>query len=135
MKAITYYEQLSDSMTVEELHQEFIEVLNAYGQVDGSTISNALFELSERQWNTFEKAEVGLQRDIGRLLITIWDDRDVDRAETLLGVVARLGLVGVLKQLQNRDPSLFSAEVLKAVKDAVSEFGPTVEDPYSGLKN
>lgn len=135
MKTIDYYEDLPDSISQEELNQEFAEVLAANLKNDADLVSEALFALSERQWNTYELAESQLRVDVSALVFKLWDDDDANRAELLLGVISRMGLGEVLRQLRSKDLSSFSSDVRNALAEAISEFGDTVDDPFSGMKN
>ena len=134
MKTLVYYEDLPDSMTCDQLRDEFVQILAADTRSEAALISEALFALSERQWNTCKLADEQLRADISMVVLRLWDDQDADRAATLLGITSRLGLGVVLKQLRESDRSLHSVKVRKTVEEAIREFGDTVEDPYSGMK-
>jgi hypothetical protein len=135
MKTLAYYESLPDSMTSRQLREEFVDVLAADPKSDAKLISEALFALSERQWNTYELADEQVRTDVATMALTLWNDHDAELAEALLGITSRLGLGCVLKHLQERDSALFSANVGRLVSEAVSEFGDTVDDPYSGMRS
>lgn len=134
MNTIQYYEELPDRLEPAQLRDEFAAVLATDPSREASSIAAALFELSERQWNTYELASEGLRRDISTMVLQIWDDQDLDRAECLLGVISRIGLGGALRHLQQKDASSFSVSVRNALEGAIAEFGDTVDDPYSGLR-
>ncbi|MCP4170996.1 MAG: hypothetical protein GY758_09525 [Fuerstiella sp.] len=135
MKTIEFYEDLPDSITQDELCHEFSEVLAADVESDPELASEALFALSERQWNTYELADEQLRTDVAAMTLKLWDDQDADRAETLLGVTSRMGLGVVLQHLRKKDRSSYSAEVRKSVEDAINEFGDSVDDPFSGMED
>jgi hypothetical protein len=134
MNTIQYYEDLPDRLTTAQLQDEFAAVLAADPSREASSIAAALFELSERQWNSCELASEGLRRDVAKMVLRVWNDQDLDCAECLLGVISRLGLADVLGHLREKDASSFSASVRTALKEAIEEFGATVDDPYSGMK-
>lgn len=135
MKTTDYYEDLPDSMSREELSQEFAEVLVANLETDAEIVSEALFALSERQWNTYELADEKLRASVSEAILKLWDDDDADRADLLLGVISRMGLGDVLRQLRKKDPSSYSKNVRNSLEEAIGEFGDTVDDPYFGMKN
>lgn len=135
MNTIQYYKDLPDRLTTAQLQDEFAAVLGADPSREASSIAAALFELSERQWTTYELASEGLRRDVAKMVLQVWNDQDLDRAECLLGVISRMGLGDVLGHLREKDASCFSADVRIALKEAIDEFGATVDDPYSGMKN
>ena len=135
MKTLAYYEALPDSMTCWQLRDEFVEVLAADPESNAELISAALFALSERQWSTYELVDEQLRADIAAMTLKLWNDHDGDLAEMLLGTTSRLGLGQVLRQLREKDWSLYSVSVRKAVAEAISEFGDTVDDPYSGIRS
>ena len=96
-------------------------------------IADALFELSERQWHTYELLSASLRKQVSSTILDIWDDNDPDLAESLLGVTSRLGLGRVLEHLQLKESSSFSPNVRRIVDEAIQEFGESVNDPYSGM--
>jgi hypothetical protein len=134
MKSIQYYEELPERLTTAQLSEEFTGVLAADPVREASAIATALFELSERQWNLYELADEGLRADVAKVVLRVWDDQDSDRAECLFGVISRLGLGDVLKRLREKDEQSYSVGVRTALKQAIEEFGDTVDDPYSGMK-
>lgn len=125
---------LPDQLTTAQLQSEFEVLLSADPSHETSSIASALFELSQRQWGTYELVSEELRCEIAKLVLRIWNDQDSDCAECLLGVICRLGLGDVLRHLRARDASSFSADVRDVMNEAIEEFGSSVDDPYSGMK-
>ena len=133
MKALDYYQNLPDVMSNSELESEFKDVLD-YPCSDAREYLDALFELSDRQWHTYSILEsTSLRRRISAALLSSWDNRDLDKAESVLGITARLGLQDIFDTLRSRDQSDFAPNVRQAIEGAIQEFGDSVGDPYSGM--
>lgn len=133
MPTLKHYEDLPDNVTCAELVQEFHTLLAEPQCMSPLDLSDALFELASRQWNTFEHLSDEMKQMASAKVIEWWSDSDTRRAEALLGAIARLGLGDTLRLLQARDISRMSDEVRQSLVEASSEFGETVDDPYSGL--
>ena len=67
------------------------------------------------------------------MILLIWDANDADRAESLLGTIGRLGLDEVFRQLL-AIKSTYAPRVRALLDEADREFGASVDDPYSGMK-
>ncbi|WP_442484804.1 hypothetical protein [Aeoliella sp. SH292] len=133
MPTLKHYEDLPDNVTCAELVKEFHTLLAEPQGMSPLDLSDALFELASRQWNTFEHLSDEMKQMASAKVIEWWSDSDTRRAEALLGAIARLGLGDTLRLLQARDISRMSDEVRQSLVEASSEFGETVDDPYSGL--
>ena len=133
MKSIDYYEDLADILSAERIKSEFADVLAAK-PVHGNDIADALFALSERQWNTYELADQKLRVAVSDKIKQIWDGRNTVRAEALIGVIGFLGLGDTFRHLLSLPKSMMSDEVRLQLDEASKDFGDTVDDPYSGMR-
>lgn len=133
MKPLSYYESLPDYMPEEQIATEFRDLLSlplSVGQRSIDTI-RSLVELSERQWHTYKILCISIKSEVSRLLISMWDDEDADKADSILSITGNLGLSEVMEFLMSKSTDSFSTTVKKSVMDAYDEFGRTVADPYA----
>ncbi|MEL7936727.1 hypothetical protein [Pseudomonas delhiensis] len=123
-------------MPINDISGEFVEVLKCIKSRRGSKeeVLNALSELSDRQWNTYSVLNVSLKASIEDALFELWDGQDLRLAETIVSIVARLGLGRVLRFLSALDASQVSPDVLKEIHEAVEELIDNIDDPYSGMR-
>lgn len=136
MKNFSYYCSLPDSMSVDELYVEFLEVVegSADAKCNKSDVVNVLLELSDRQWHTYTILCDSLQNDLESILISYWDGSDLEFVEGAIAITARLGLVGFFDFISSRDVESLSSEVAEEIRGAIAEFGGSVGDPYSGVQ-
>lgn len=97
-------------------------------------LMSALVELADRQWDTYEILPDGIRRELGELIVKIWDKNSLDSTEKLLGVIAKLGLGNALSHLALVAKEISNLDVRQEIASAVIEFGESVNDPYSGMK-
>ncbi|WP_444437013.1 hypothetical protein [Pseudomonas sp. A6] len=137
MKSAEYYRCLPESMSIEAISCEFAEVLEGVksGVVSKEDALNALSELSDRQWNTYDFLNGELRSSIEDALVALWDGQSLGAAETIVSIVARLGLGRVLRFLSALDSSQVSPDVLKEIHEAVEELRDNIDDPYSGMRD
>lgn len=83
MKNFFYYQSLPDSMPVEDVANEFHELLieKPFSGKSKFDFLQALLELSDRQWHTYEQLCESLKTQIEKTLINEWDGFDFDFAQ------------------------------------------------------
>lgn len=134
MKSLDYYERLPDSMRPEELRDEFMALLRAPpGEGEQHTMVQALFELADRQWHSYEPLAPDLRDALSERILELWSDTDAERARWCLGVIAHVGLGDALRSLASRAPASLHPAVRRELEEALSEFGGSVDDPWVGL--
>src|SRR5690606_21754149 len=99
MNPVEYYGNLPDVLPQQQIEAEFVAVLAADATSHANEIAEALFELSDRQWHTYEMASEQLRQDAASMILLIWDANDADRAESLLATIGMLGLGDAFRQL------------------------------------
>lgn len=135
MKDISYYESLPELLGEENLHSEFVGVLDAYGHGKyGGVIVKIILELSDRQWNSHSYMDETLKSRVEDVLLKVWDGTDLEYVEDVIAISARLGLVRFFEFLSSRQDCEMSDEVAAEIKSAVVELGGNIDDPYSGMK-
>ncbi|WP_426162278.1 hypothetical protein [Pseudoduganella sp. R-34] len=96
-------------------------------------VMNVLVDLADRQWETYELLPELTRRELGSLIVFIWDRNSLDSTEMMLGIIARLGLGAAMSYVINSVNALLDPQVKQAILDANLEFGENVDDPYSGM--
>ncbi|WP_133775954.1 hypothetical protein [Pseudomonas graminis] len=135
MNTCAYYSTLPDSMTVDEVEAEFQGLLNFLeGQrFDSVWFIKPLMELAERQWHTYSVLSPCLKARIEDHLISAWDGDDLELVENFIGIMVRLGLERCSMFLRSLKETDVSPKAFNEVSLAISEFGDSVSDPYSGV--
>ncbi|WP_434601521.1 hypothetical protein J3P89_07130 [Pseudomonas sp. Z1-14] len=136
MKDIAYYYALPDSMHKAELYSEFLEVVNCFERLGctAAVFLNAVSELSERQWHTYTILPEDLRRRVEVSLLSCWDGHDLETAEKTICVAAQLGLEGLFTYVCSQSDDSLSPEVALEIRSALSEFGCSISDPFSGIR-
>jgi len=136
MKDFSYYCSLPDSMSEAELYVEFLEVVESSADAKCNIIDvvNILLELSDRQWHTYTILCDSLRNKLEGVLISCWDGGDLECVEGAIAVTAKLGLVGFLNFISDQDIENLSSKVAEEIRGAMTEFGDSVGDPYSGMQ-
>ncbi|PIB51714.1 hypothetical protein AOA57_02365 [Pseudomonas sp. 2588-5] len=135
MKDFEYYAALPDFMTREDLESAFAELLDEFeSKENGSAkLIKSLVQLSERQWHTYSVLDNSLRERIEHCLLSLWNGHDLEQAEEVISIMASLGLESINAFLASRSPEDVSPEVFNEISLALSEFGDSVSDPYSGM--
>ncbi|WLG89149.1 hypothetical protein [Pseudomonas cucumis] len=135
MKNFSYYCSLPDSMAEDELHAEFLELIEncALAECENSEIVRSFLELSDRQWQTYTVLGDHLKGEIERVLISRWNADNLEIVECLIAVAARLGLVGLFRFISSQDVNGLPSDVAAEIESAISELGDNIADPYSGM--
>ncbi|MFJ5718347.1 hypothetical protein [Neobacillus sp. NPDC093127] len=132
------YRDLPDYLSVTELNSHFSDLL---GYIEANYAasplgkSEALYELADRQFNTYEYLEESLKERIDSWVISIWNIDNFKLIDNLLSLIALLGLQ---KSFLTAKTSLantnLNPEVRTELEDTVTELEGNVSDPYSGFK-
>lgn len=130
-----YCHSLPDAMPVEKVAKEFHQLLmeKSFSGKSKHDFLQALLELSDRQWHTYEQLSEPLKTHIEKILINEWDGFDFDFSQGAILVAAHLGLVGLFDFISNQNVSELSSEVAIEIKEAIAELGNNIADPYSGM--
>lgn len=135
MKTISYYRFLPDSMSEEDVVNEFYELLNEVQDfaILKHDFLEALLELSDRQWHTYRQLRQPLKGQIEKILIDWWDGFDLTFAEGSIVVAAHLGLVELFDFISSRKTTGLSPEVAVEIKKSIAELSDNIADPYNGM--
>lgn len=122
-----------ESQPPQSIRDEFEAILLTPDDMATLPLTEALYELADRQWHTYSLLDEALKGRLEQLLISRWRD-DLEITENLLSIVSRLGLAGVWEFLLGLDKQRISAATREAIDDAVAEMADSIADPYSGMR-
>lgn len=129
------FSDLPDYMTVNELKSNFEEFFKYYDNYHYNIEESLedLYELSDRQWHTYELLSDSLKEKIEQYLYKIIDLDSYLIMDWILIIIPRLGLQNVFFSILKRKSDIKNIEVLKLIEEAENEYGDTVSNPYSGI--
>jgi len=94
-----------------------------------------LYELAERQFNTYENLEESLKDRIDNWVISIWN---IDNHKLIDNLLSLIALLGLQKSFLTAKTSLantnLNPEVRNDIEDTVTELEGNVSDTYSGFR-
>jgi hypothetical protein len=138
------YSELPDSMEAADLAVLFHELLdyaNSSSSTEGNSnqmevlnIAEALAELADRQWHTYDKLDESIQKRMERWIQANWNVDSYELVTSIILVVAHLGLVNSFQLMKNSLQFPMSLQVKNKIEKAVSELADNIADPYAGMK-
>ena len=94
-----------------------------------------MYELAERQFNTYENLEESLKDRIDNWVISIWN---IDNHKLIDNLLSLIALLGLQKSFLTAKTSLantnLNPEVRNDIEDTVTELEGNVSDTYSGFR-
>lgn len=93
-----------------------------------------LFELAERQWNTYRKLNSHLIEKIQTYLLQGVNLESPQSMDILLSIIPRLGLTTVFNRILEHRSNIQNIEVRKLIDESYAEYGTHVDDPFWGIK-
>ena len=134
---MTHYSNLPDYMDYNELKQCFIEYLIIYANnTDKSNVYYALdelFELSDRQWHTYELLDCEIKKQLYKYLKSVIDFEDEKIMHYILCIIPYIGLGDLFSYIIDNKDCIKNINVLKDIFLSEKEYGDTVNNPYSGM--
>ena len=132
---ITHYQQLPDGMDAPDVAREFERLLSdaEHPDVLCVPIVEALCELADRQWHTYEVLHPDLRARVERWFQAHWlpDPKFVHLAAV---VAAHLGLREVIPLLEQTAREFSETEFGREIRKTLAEITPDIDDPYSGMR-
>lgn len=128
---------LPDNMEPSEILECFTGVLNEamqLGIVDPLKTSEALVELSDRQWHTYELIDQDTKIKIESWIELVWDVKFKTLVDDILTIITYLGLENSFRQVENSLTPELDQEIGGLIREAIKELKEHVSDPYYGLK-
>jgi hypothetical protein len=133
---ITHYEQLPDGMTAADVAREFERLLSEAEQpgVLCVPIAEALWQLADRQWHTYELLRPDLRARVERWLQQHWLP-DPEFIEWMGGIAGNLGLTGVIPLLEQTAREFSAVEFGQQIQKTLREIKPHIDDPYWSMRS
>ena len=132
------YSDLPDYMTVEDLEKYFTELINyaiKISGIDDESIAEALYELSDRQWHTYELINKDIKDSIEEWINKVWNTNSTELIDSITSIIGMLGLVKSFELVKKSINEDISCEVREILKMTIKELNIHVGDPYSGMRH
>jgi hypothetical protein len=124
---------LPETVPATELRQLFAETLSAFVPISDKI--DALIELANKQWHTYERISPELATEISAFINVTWNPDDLQQTEALLSIVGHLGLDASMSLLITAATSPRTAPLVRAaILGASQEYGDQPLDPYLGMQ-
>lgn len=94
----------------------------------------ALAQLADRQWQTFETLPHAARKRLSAFAIGVWERRSLASTALLISIIRTLGLADALAFATSLDPQTLEPIIASELRDALDEFGDTVDNPYTQIK-
>lgn len=101
------------------------------GTVSKIELSEAIYQLSERQWHTYKILNGKIKHKVDILIKNILDVNSYDLIDNATSIIAYLGLPESFQALQEM---MIEEKFSDEVKELIEELEGNVENPYSGLE-
>ncbi|GIN44688.1 hypothetical protein [Bacillus paralicheniformis] len=132
------FDELPDSLSEDTLEKYFNQIVDIYesakDNVNYIELSEAIYQLSERQWNTYKILDEKIKHKIDILIKNILDANSYDLIDNATSIIAYLGLPESFKALQEMIKENPSEEVRELIEETIEELEGNFENPYSGLE-
>ena len=134
------FDELPDSLPEDTLEKYFNQIVDIYesakdkDSVNYIELSEAIYQLSERQWHTYKILDDKIKHKIDMLIKNILDANSYDLIDNATSIIAYLGLPESFKALQEMIKENPSEEVRELIEETIEELEGNVENPYSGLE-
>ena len=134
---MTSFSSLPDYMDYRELKKYFIEYLVIYAnntdEKNKYYALDELYELSDRQWHTYEIIDEDIKKQLEKYLISVIDLEDEKIMDIILCIIPRVGLDGVFDYILKNKDNIRNLDVKKNIEESFAEYGLSVNNPYSGM--
>ncbi|MBL4963132.1 hypothetical protein [Bacillus halotolerans] len=135
---ISKFNELPDTLSVETLEAFFNEVIDAYASkkdnVSNIEFSEAIYQLSERQWNTYKILDEKIKHKVDIIIRDLLDPNSYDLMDNATSIIAYLGLPESYKALQEMIKENLSDDIQELIEETIEELEGNIENPYSGLE-
>ncbi|KXJ38116.1 hypothetical protein AX282_18210 [Bacillus spizizenii] len=135
---ISKFDELPDTLSVETLEEFFNEVIdicaNKKDNVSNIELSEAIYQLSERQWNTYKILDGKIKHKVDIVIRDLLDPNSYDLMDNATSIIAYLGLPESYKALQEMIKENLSDDIKELIEETIEELEGNIENPYSGLE-
>lgn len=128
---------LPDTMEPSEVRKYFMSVLHEATQLDNIDplkTSEALIELSDRQWHTYELIDKDTKLKVESWIELVWDVSFKTLVDNILTIITYLGLENSYQLVENSLTPELDKETSDLIQEAIKELKDHVSNPYYGLK-
>ena len=129
------FDELPDSLSEDTLEKYFNQMIEMYESTKGTVskieLSEAIYQLSERQWHTYKILNGKIKHKVDILIKNILDVNSYDLIDNATSIIAYLGLPKSFQALQEM---MIEEKFSDEVKELIEELEGNVENPYSGLE-
>jgi hypothetical protein len=134
------YEQLPDALQQSEVLHCFDDLFDRLDRAsfDPMDVAQALGQLAERHWHTYSTFPDSYKHRIEQLIERNWNTAELSRdyVEAIAFIAGHLGLEKTLSLFElTLKRSELDNDVRDSLESAVAELGPSISEPYSGLKH
>ncbi|MGE6630414.1 hypothetical protein [Bacillus sp. NPDC077027] len=133
------FDELPDSLSEGTLENYFNQLVDIYenskDNISYIELTEAIYQLSERQWHTYKILNDKIKNEIDILMKNILDANSFDLIDNATSIIAYLGLPESFKALQEMLQENLSDEVRELIEETIEELEGNVENPYSGLES
>ena len=138
---ISRYEELPEGIEASDLLPYFREVLDyeeTCDAADETAVAEALFELADRQWHTYEIIDADVRVRIEKWVEKVWtpaewDSNALQYANAIAFIVCNLGLMSSFRLIKTSLPRVRDDNIRDRIEEVIKEVGSNIEDPYSGM--
>lgn len=133
MKNLDYYQSLPESPSVELMENEFDYLIdNLLPNLSFNDLLPILYELSDRQWNTYTIANDKIKNAVSEYLIKFIDMNSENDIDSALHISLAMGLSSVYFYILDNFNNIINVNV----KNLINEYKREVVDitnPYIGI--
>ena len=131
----THYMNLPDGMAVQDVASQFERLLSQAEQpgILCIPIVEALWQLADRQWHTYELLRPDLRSRVEFWLQQHWLP-DPQFIKWVGGIAAHLGLPGVLPLLERTACEFSDTQFGPEIRQTLHEITPHIDDPYWSMR-
>jgi hypothetical protein len=133
MDTYTAIISLPDYLPTDEIKVWFNKLLNESGSWEKEKVIDCLFELSDRQWHTYELLDETVKSRITSWIESNWEG-NLDFIESIAGIVGMLGLENIYLKIKSLLSDPIGSDLKRGIEKIIAEFGDSVADPYISLK-
>ncbi|MGK9267879.1 hypothetical protein KXR56_14620 [Bacillus inaquosorum] len=131
------FDELPDTLSVETLEELFNEVIDAYANkkdnVSNIELSEAIYQLLERQWNTYKVLDGKIKHKLDIIIRDLLDPNSYDLMDNATSIIAYLGLPESYKALKEMIKENLRDDIKEPIEETIEELKGNNENPYSGL--
>lgn len=135
MKTIEFYKSLPETLSKEEIHKLFKEIIMCFEKKEINNIDflNIVTELMDRQVYTYELLPQLLRNELDAALSKIWNTKNYVEVDLMLTIIVSLGLEKSYDKVKKSlTEEKVDSDILSEIKETVEDIGQDVSNPYLG---